>query len=205
MSDEQRENQGPSIEWIYREPPLTRIGVLWLLTFSVLFASFTLHLWVGSGYEGEIVQPTETESVAQVVAIAIPVNLANLGIIGVASLLFRFGPLNPGTLYLLVLAAFVGRIAGLNEFEYPMESFAAGLAQFARVGLWEMTAYVIVGAITMSKARWIADRPFARTWREERRWGDIAWDRLEVIWLVSAVLLIVGAALVEGVTIANRV
>ncbi len=204
MRDEHHVRQGSRLEWVYAQPPLIRVVVLWLLTLGVLFASFALHLWVGSGYEGEIMQPIETESVAEVLVVATPLNLANAVFIGLASLLFRFGPVNPGTLYLIVLVVFVGRIAGLNAFEYPMESVSAGLAQFARVGLWEVTAYVIVGAVTMTKARWIADRPFAQTWCEKRRWHDIEWDGPEIAWLSVAVLFIIGAAIMEGVTIAAR-
>lgn len=203
MSVPQQQTETPRFEWVYAQPPTTRIAALWLLTMAVLFASFAVHLWLGSGYEGDAPQGTATETVAEVLAIAIPVNLANAALIGAVSLLFRFGPINPGTLYLVVLALFVGRIAGLNDFQYPMESVAAGLAQFARVGLWEITAYVIVAAVTMTKARWVADRPMAKQWREVRRWRDIAFSPSELTCLVIAVLLIVGAAVVEAVTIAG--
>lgn len=193
----------PRLEWLYRQAVFIRIAALWLAVFTVLFASFALHLWLGEGYEREVVRPVEVESTWQVLAIALPLNLGMLALIGLSSTLFRFGSLNPGTLVVFVLAFTIGRIAGLNDFEYPMLGIGEGLVRFVQVGLWEMSAYVIVAAVTMTKSRWIADRLGARQWRTERRWRDIEWAGNEIACLGIAVVLIFGAAVVEGVLISR--
>jgi len=40
MRDEHHVRQGSRLEWVYAQPPLIRVVVLWLLTLGVLFASF---------------------------------------------------------------------------------------------------------------------------------------------------------------------
>lgn len=195
--------RAPRLEWVYGQPVLIRVVVLWLATFAVLFASFALHLWLGDGYEGEATGPTDAESVGEVLAVALPINLGMLAFIGASSTLFRFGPLNPGTLVIFILAFTIGRVAGLNDFEYPMSSVGAGLVRFAQVGLWEVSAYVLVAAVTMTKSRWIADRVGAKRWRTERRWRDLEWTSSEVACFGVAVVLIVVAAVAEGLLLAR--
>lgn len=190
-------------EWIYDQPPLVRVGVLWTTMLAVLFISFGLHLWAGSGYDQPPTTAPETVSVLRLMALAWTVNLANAALIGVASTLFRFGPINVGTAYLTVQILLIGRIAGLNTFTYPMPSVADGLVQFLQVGLWEVTAYIIVAAVTMTKARWIADRLGAAQWRQRRRWRQLAWTSGERWLLAAAVTLILGAGAIEAITLAG--
>jgi hypothetical protein len=98
----------------------------------------------------------------------------------------------------------IGRIAGLNSFEHPMAGVGEGLLQFLRVGLWEITAYVIVAGVALTKARWIADRFGAATWRERRTWADLDWPRSELWLLDLAAALILGSGLVEALWITRR-
>lgn len=170
---------------------------------GVLFVSFGLHLWAGSGYDQPPVAAPEASGVLRLLGVAWTVNLANAALIGVASTLFRFGPVNVGTAYLTVQLVVIGRIAGLNTFAYPMPSVVDGLVQFLRVGLWEVTAYVIVAAVTMTKARWIADRPGAAQWRERRRWRQLPWTTTDRWLLFVAVTLILLAGAIEAVTLAR--
>lgn len=194
------------IERFYERPVGVRLVVLWVAMLALTFGSFGVHLWLGDGY-GEAAATTaapEAPSLLRLVAIIWSINLANAAVIGLTSTLFRFGPFNVGTLYLAVQVVMIGRIAGLNAFEFPMSSIADGLLQFLRVGLWEVTAYVIVAAVTITKARWIADRLGASEWRERRTWRELDWNDDERWLLVAAVGLILGAGLVEGISIVQQ-
>lgn len=193
------------IERFYEQTVGVRLAVLWVVMLALTFGSFGVHLWLGDGY-GEAAAATtapEVPSLLGLLALIWSINLANAAVIGLASTLFRFGPFNVGTLYLAVQLVMIGRIAGLNTFAYPMASVSDGLLQFIRVGLWEVTAYVIVAAVTITKARWIADRLGASEWRQRRTWRELDWSGTERSLLVAAVGLILGAGLVEGISIVH--
>lgn len=193
-------------EWLFERGVGVRVVVLWLMALGVMFASFGLHLWLGSGYD-EVAAPSAAPGSARLLPLLLTIwgiNVANALVIGVTSTLFRFGPINVGALYLTVQVVMIGRIAGLNGFEHPMASVGEGLVQFVRVGLWEVTAYVIVAGVTLTKARWIADRLGAKTWREQRTWAELDWSRTERWMLAVAAVLILGSGFVEALWITER-
>lgn len=57
-------------EWIYHQPALVRVGVLWTAMLVVLFTSFGLHLWAGSGYQQPPTTAPETARVLGLLAMA---------------------------------------------------------------------------------------------------------------------------------------
>lgn len=193
-------------EWLFERGVGVRVVVLWLVTLTIMFVSFGLHLWLGNGYEQVAAVPPERASTRLLPLLLTiwGINLANALVIGFTSTLFRFGPVNVGTLYLTVQVVMIGRIAGLNRFEYPMANVGEGLLQFLRVGLWEVTAYAIVAGVTLTKARWIADRPGASTWRERRTWAELDWGRTEWTMLAVATVLLLGSGVVEALWIVQR-
>ena len=69
---------------------------------------------------------------------------------------------------------------------------------YLKIGLWEVSAYAIVCAVTMTKSLNIAETFPAKTWSTTRKFADLRWDAQEKALLVAGLLFLIIAAFVEG-------
>ncbi len=110
----------------------------------------------------------------------------------------RFGPLTPGLVILLLQGIMIGHVAGANSFEFPFASVAEANIQYLKVGLWEITAYSLVCAVTLTKSLYVAGTFPAKQWSEVRKLKDIVFSAPEKMLFGASLILLVVSAYVEA-------
>lgn len=109
----------------------------------------------------------------------------------------RFNIVTPGLVVLVVQAVMIGWLAGSNGFEVPFASITAANIQFLRIGLWETTAYALVGAVTLPKSLLVADKFPAKEWSQTRKLKDIKFSNAEICILLVGITVLLVAAIIE--------
>jgi hypothetical protein len=125
-------------------------------------------------------------------------NLLVVSLIVAGNLFARFGNLSLGGLILLIQGVTIGWTAGTNGFYFPFASVAEANINYLKIGLWEVSAYAIICAVTISKSLNIADTFPAKKWSVTRKLSDLRWSAQERALLAVGFSFLVIAALVEG-------
>ena len=118
--------------------------------------------------------------------------------IAAGNLFIRFGSITPGLLILVVQAVIIGWTAGTNSFMEPFPSAAQANFAFLRIGLWEVTAYALICAVTLPKSLLITSTFPAKQWDQQRMLKDIRFTKSEWVITAASLLCLIGAAYVEA-------
>lgn len=186
-----------SLQNLLEKGVLSRILILWLVSMSLLWAVFAVgayshpDAWVN-------VQPVEPQTGWGVFWFILRNNFLILGLITVGNLFVRFGAVTPGLLVLSIQLVTIGWTAGTNGFSDPFLSVAAANTAFLRIGLWEVTAYIAICAITLNKSLLIADTFPAKKWTKVTRLRDVSFTRTEILASTVGVLALLFAAYTEA-------
>ena len=119
----------------------------------------------------------------------------------IGNIFVRFGNITPGIIVLLIQLITIGWIAGTNGFEFPFSSVIQANLQYLRVGLWEVTSYILICAVSLNKSLHISDTFPATKWVSTRKLKDIKFNKSEVIIVVIAVISLFMAATIETITL----
>jgi hypothetical protein len=186
-----------SLQNLLEKDVLTRILILWLVSMPVLWLIFAVgaythqDAWVN-------VQAVEPQTGWNVFWFILRNNFLILGLITLGNLFVRFGAVTPGLLILAIQIVTIGWTAGTNSFMEPFPSIEAANTAFVRIGLWEITAYISICAITLSKSILVADTFPAKRWTKTTRLKDVTFTRAEVIASLLSVFALVSAAYIEA-------
>lgn len=176
---------------------LSRIAMLWLISMFVLWAVFAVGAYTHPDAWVDI-PPVESQTGWSVFWFILRSNFLVLGLIALGNLFVRFGVVTPGLVVLAIQVITIGWIAGTNSFMEPFPSIQAANTAFMRIGLWEVTAYISICAITLSKSLLVADAFPARKWTKITHWKDLTFTRAEVITSILTVFVLVMAAYIEA-------
>jgi hypothetical protein len=183
-------------KWLEKEV-LSRIFILWLGSMSVLWTVFAVgaythqDAWVN-------VQRVEPQTGWGVFWFILRNNFLILGLITLGNLFVRFGAVTPGLLILAIQLVTIGWTAGTNSFMEPFPSIKAANTAFVQIGLWEITAYISIYAITLNKSLLVADTFPAKTWANVTRLRDVRFSRTEISASVISLLALLFAAYTEA-------
>lgn len=185
------------IRKIYGMEPVKRVVIVWLAFFIIQWVVF------GAAYlthkEAWVNVQTGVPDTGMNSALAILANNGILLILIVAANLFaRFGSVSLGGLILIIQAVMIGWTAGTNGFTFPFTSIGAANMNYLRIGLWELSAYAIVGGVTLTKSLNISETFPPKEWVVSKKLKDITFDRTEERLLILAAVLLAFAALMEG-------
>jgi hypothetical protein len=185
------------IKRIYAMAPVRRVVIVWLAFFIIQWAVFLLAYLTNP--EAWVNVQTGAPGRGMDSALAILANNGILLILIVAANLFaRFGSVSLGGLILTIQAVMIGWTAGTNGFSFPFTSLGAANMNYLKIGLWELSAYAIVGGVTLTKSLNISETFPPKDWVVSRKLKDITFDKTEERLLILAAVLLVFAALMEG-------
>ena len=186
-----------SLQNLFEKGVLSRIFILWLVSMSVMWAVFAVgaythqDAWVN-------VQPVEPQTGWNVFWFILRNNFLIVGLIILGNLFVRFGAVTPGLLILAIQVVTIGWTAGTNSFIEPFPSIEAANAAFVQIGLWEITAYISICAITLNKSLFVADTFPAKRWTKTTPLKDVTFTRTEVVASILSVFALVFAAYIEA-------
>jgi hypothetical protein len=186
-----------SLQNLLEKDVLSRIFILWLVSMPVLWLIFAVgaythqDAWVN-------VQAVEPQTGWNVFWFILRNNFLILGLITLGNLFVRFGAVTPGLLILAIQIVTIGWTAGTNSFMEPFPSIEAANTAFVRIGLWEITTYISICAITLSKSLLVADTFPAKRWTKTTRLKDVTFTRAEVIASILSVFALVSVAYIEA-------
>lgn len=179
------------------QTPLKRAAAVWGLFMAVQWSVFLIaylthpQAWI----DVELFVPdTGVRSSLLILAN----NLLVIGLIAGANLFARFGNLSLGGLVLLIQGITIGWTAGTNAFQFPFASVADANLNYLKIGLWEVSAYAIICAVTMTKSLNISETFPPKKWSVTRKLSDLHWDSQEKALSLVGLLLLAGAAVIEG-------
>lgn len=190
-------NKRMSLQNLLEKDLLSRILILWLVSMSVLWAVFAVaaythpDAWVN-------VQTVEPQTGWSVFWFILLNNFLILGLITLGNLFVRFGAVTPGLLILAIQLITIGWTAGTNGFMEPFPSISAANTTFVKIGLWEITAYLSICAITLNKSLFVADTFPAKKWTKTTPLKDVTFTRSEVVAATLSVSALVLAAYIEA-------
>jgi len=182
---------------LYEKNAFIRAMILWLAFMALLWSAFGVGLAIHPEAWRDVPPPTR-DTGWDVLLFILAHNGLLLGLIVVGNLFVRFGVITPGLLILAWQAVNIGWIAGTNAFMEPFPSVAAANAAFLRIGLWEITAYVLIGAATLPKSCLISDEFPPQSWAETRALTDLRFTSREKAVIAGALISFLGAALMEA-------
>jgi uncharacterized membrane protein SpoIIM required for sporulation len=189
--------EGTLLKRIYNMNPVTRTLVVWCLFMAIQWAVFLVgFLTHRSAWMNVQVLTPDTGVRSSLLIIAN--NLVVVGLIVLGNLFARFGSLSIGGIVLLIQGVVIGWTAGTNGFQYPFATVAEANLNYLKIGLWEVSAYAIICAVTMTKSLNIAETFPPKKWSTTRKVSDIVWDRQEKSLLLVGLAFLVIAAFVEG-------
>jgi hypothetical protein len=125
-------------------------------------------------------------------------NLLLIAFITGGNLFVRFGSITPGLIILFLQAIHIGWIAGTNSFMEPFPSIRSAHLAFLRIGMWEITAYVLFCSATLDKSLLISESFPAREWNETRKLSDLEFKTRDKIVLLLGTSAFLIAAIVEA-------
>lgn len=182
---------------IYQSNVWGRAAVLWLV--------FMIITWLVAGIAylshpnaWQNVPAVDAEKGWNVFLFIVASNSVLLALIVSGNLFVRFGAVTVGLVILLWQAVAIGWTAGTNGFMDPFPSFAAANRAFLFIGLWEITAYVLLCAATVTKSLLISESFPARKWSEQRSLKDLRFTRSEWIVVAISIFLLLGAGAIEA-------
>lgn len=182
---------------IYNQNPITRTIVVWCLFMAIQWTVFLIGFlthrsaWVNV----EVLTPDTGVSSSLFI---IANNLVVVVLIVVGNLFARFGSLSIGGLVLLVQGVAIGWTAGTNGFQYPFATVAEANLNYLKIGLWEVSAYAIICAVTMTKSLNISETFPPKKWSVTRKLSDLVWDGQEKALLFVGLAFLIIAGFVEG-------
>jgi len=182
---------------IYNENPVTRTIVVWCLFMAIQWTVFLIGFlthrsaWVNV----EVLTPDTGVSSSLFI---IANNLVVVALIVVGNLFARFGSLSIGGLVLLVQGVAIGWTAGTNGFQYPFATVAEANLNYLKIGLWEVSAYAIICAVTITKSLNISETFPPKKWSVTRKLSDLVWDGQEKALLFVGLAFLIIAGFVEG-------
>ena len=176
---------------------LSRIIILWVVSMVILWSVFAIGI-VTHPQAWTDVQPVETQAGWNVFSFILSYILILLTLITLGNLFVRFGTVTPGLLILGIQIVTIGWTAGTNGFREPFPSVESANVAFLRIGLWEITAYISICAITLGKSLLVADTFPAEKWTKITRLKDLTFTRTEVIASILSVLALLSAAFIEA-------
>jgi hypothetical protein len=183
---------------------LKRSLILWAAFQAILWLIFGITYLLYPAAWGIVVETGEMvsdDTVLGTFLFIIGNNLFLLLLIALGNLFVRFGWITLGPIILIIQGIMIGYIAGSNSFEYPFPSVLAANLQYLKIGLWETTSYALTCAVTMTKSLHIADSFPPKKWIEVRKLKDLGFSKEEKIILIAGILLLVGSAFIEAVSI----
>lgn len=125
-------------------------------------------------------------------------NLMLIAFITGGNLFVRFGSVTPGLMILLLQSIHIGWIAGTNSFMEPFPSIMSAQFAFLRIGIWEITAYVLFCSATLDKSLYISATFPAREWKETRQLKNLHFSIQERIVLFLGSTAFFSAAIIEA-------
>lgn len=188
---------------LYAASGWKRAVIVWMVMMLVLWGSFGLATLV---YPAAFAGETKAPGAGRLSGVAlfgyiVLMNGVVLLLVAGGNLFARFGVITPGLVVLLWQGVQIGWMAGSNGFETPFATMLAANLAFLRVGLWETSAYALVCAVTLPKSLLISKTFPPKEWSEQRQWSDIRLDRQEMIVVMLAVLMWLGAAISETLVV----
>ena len=185
------------IKKIYGMEPVKRVIIVWLAFFIIQWAVFLVAYLTNP--EAWVNVQTGVPDRGMDSALAILANNGILLILIVAANLFaRFGSVSLGGLILIIQAVMIGWTAGTNGFAFPFPNLGAANMNYLKIGLWELSAYAIVGGVTLTKSLNISETFPPKSWVVSRKLKDITFDKTEERLLILAAVFLAVAALMEG-------
>lgn len=188
--------------YLYSNNAIKRTIILWITVQLLLWLIFGISFFIN---EEAWVNVLEIEKGAAAVGgfwstffYIISHNLLLVIFIVIGNLFVRFGKITPGLLILILQVIGIGWLAGSNSFEVLFTSVLMANIQYLKIGLWEITVYVIVCAVTLPKSLYIADSFPATKWQEVRKFSDILLNKKEIILLFISIILLIMAATIEA-------
>lgn len=125
-------------------------------------------------------------------------NLLLIAFIVVGNIFVRFGSVTPGIVILFIQLIHIGWIAGTNSFMEPFASIASANLAFLRIGLWEITAYVLFCSATLDKSLYVSDTFPAKEWKETKTLKDIHFSNADKIVILIGCISLLLAATIEA-------
>jgi hypothetical protein len=122
-------------------------------------------------------------------------------LIFIGNVFVRFGSVSPGILILLIQLITIGWIAGSNDFEFPFSSVYQANLQYLRVGLWEVTSYILICSVSLTKSLYISDTFPAKKWISTKKLRDIKFSKSEIFIVIIALISLIMAAVIETITL----
>lgn len=191
---------------IYHLAPIKRSIIIWLSFQVLLWAVFGLSYLLN---KEAWINVTVVESASAMVGsgwwstflFIIISNFIICLLITVGNLFVRFGFITPGLVVLVIQAISIGWLAGSNGFEVPFVTLKAANLQFIKIGLWETSAYALIGAVTLPKSLLVADTFPAKEWSQKRKLNDISLCLAEKIIIIFGLAVLIIAGIVEAFAI----
>lgn len=119
-------------------------------------------------------------------------------LIAFGNLFARFNIITPGLLIIFIQIISIGWLAGSNAFEIPFVNVIKANIQYLKVGLWEITAYILVFSVTISKSLNESNKFLPQKWDQTKRLKDIKFNKSELIISFIGITLLIIAAIVES-------
>ena len=124
-------------------------------------------------------------------------NLILCILIAIGNLFVRFNVITPGLLIIFIQIISIGWYAGSNSFEIPFINVAQANIQYLKVGIWEITAYILTFSLTISKSLNVSSKFLPKKWDTTKKIKDIKFSRNEKVVLITIILLLILAAFIE--------
>ena len=186
--------------WLKSDKVLVRVVVLWLIC-ALLFAlawTASYSLLPEGVLRGKLLAsrlPVETSQVTTTFSRILSINLFVSCSLVVVGNLFRVGETPLGYLIVMGHSVMYGILLGTNSFAIPAPGrFAPSLSTvLGHSGAFEITAYIAIAAATQGLVIW-RQRSWL-DWHSERvgSWRRWRLNRLELIVVIGALLLLTGA------------
>jgi hypothetical protein len=176
---------------------LKRTAILWVTVFILTFMVFQVAV-ISHPDAWMIDVDRNPETGWSVFLFVIFFNLLLISLIVFGNIFVRFGSVTPGLAILLIQAVNIGWIAGTNAFLEPFTSVASANMAFLRIGLWEITAYVLFCSATYDKSLYISETFPAKKWKETRTLNELHFSKADKIILLLGSISLLSAATVEA-------
>lgn len=120
-------------------------------------------------------------------------------LIFIGNIFVRFGTVTPGLLILLIQLITIGWVAGTNGFEFPFSNVYQANLQYLRVGLWEVTSYILICSVSLTKSLYVSDTFPATKWVSIKKMKDIKFNKSEILIVTIALISLITAAVIETI------